>query len=200
MLTLVVYVPGAGGNHLKNLLCASGCYANSSDLDPAVYHSPNTERPPGEVWCVGGRNLQPIFFNRMTSDTAQHWVLAAHIGEMLHYHTQLSAIEYKKIIVVTLDNEHARRQLDQRQLRLGQCIHPYWLDEELSSMYRPETLSKLFVNSTDQYFNLCLGNFWNPNFVSDRSFNDLMIFLNIDMDRVSADQYHRLWCAVNNFV
>ncbi len=197
MLTLVVYAPGAGGNHLKNLLCLSSHYANAADLDPAVYKRPDPERPPGEVWCVGGRNLQPVFFERMI-DCNQSWVLAAHAGEMFEYWQQLSTVKNKKIIVVSLDNAAARRQLDQRQIRLGQCIHPYWLDEELQPLYQADTLAHLFDFSVDDCYTLPLENFWSRSFVADK-FQQIKQFLNIDIDNVAADEYHQLWCTANSF-
>lgn len=198
MLTLVVYVPGAGGNHLKNLLCLSSSYANHSDFDPDVYEKPDPNRPDGEVWCVGGRNLQAIFFERMHHRPNDNWVLAAHVGEMFEYQQQLSAIDHKQMIVVTLDAPKARRQLDQRQLRLGQCIHPYWLDEELTWLYRPNTLQKLFDQTTDHYHSLCIEDFWQEDFVQ-LEFAKLTAWLNVDVDVGSADRYHRLWCRANQF-
>ena len=198
MLTLVVYVPGSGGNHLKNLLCLSSGFANNSDLDPAVYETPDPNRPSGEVWCVGGRNLQEIFFERINNQPNCSWVLAAHVGEMFEYQQQLSAIDCKQMIVVTLDNEPARRKLDQRQLRLGQCIHPYWLDEELTWMYRSETLQKLFDQTSDHYYNLCIGDLWQKDFVQ-LEFAKLTAWLNIRVDVDLADRYHRLWCQANQF-
>jgi hypothetical protein len=165
-LTLVVYVPGIGGNHLKNLLCLSDSYANHTDLNPDVYENPDPHRPPGEVWCVGGRNLQDIFFERMVKQPDFNWVLAAHFGEMIQYQSQLNSIDHKKIIVITMEDETNRRKLDQRQQRLGQCIHPYWLDEELVHVYSADTLSKLFNQTNDEYMSLPIEHFWHPEFVT----------------------------------
>jgi hypothetical protein len=199
MLTLVVYVPGAGGNHLKNLLCLSNSYANCNDLDPAVYERPDPERPPGEVWCVGGRNLQEIFFERMVEHNDQNWILAAHVGEMFQYQQQLAAITNKKIVVISLEHEPSRRQLDHRQIRLGQCIHPYWLDEELIHIYQAHTLSRLFGTTGDKYFTLPIQDFWHKNFAKSLAFSQLESFLNIKTDSDLVDQYHRLWHAANGF-
>jgi hypothetical protein len=200
VLNLVVYLPGVGGNHLKNLLCLSSSYANSSDLQPEVYENPDPRRPLGEVWCVGGRNLQDIFFERMDHQNNSTWILAAHLGEMFQYQAQLEQINNKKIIVVSLDDDASRRQLDCRQQRLGQTIHPYWLDEELVWLYHPDVLSKIFSKSNDQYFCLPIKTFWNKNFVASNTFDQLTQFLNIDFDRVTADHYHHLWHKANKFV
>jgi hypothetical protein len=199
MLHLVVYLPGSGGNHLKNLLCLSSNYANAADLDPAVYEHPDPKRPPGEVWCVGGRNLQDIFFERMTGHDDQNWVLAAHVGEMFQYQQQLAAIPNKKIVVISLEHEPSRRQLDSRQTRLEQCIHPYWLDEELIWIYQPETLKKLFNQTNDQYYQLSIRDFWAADF-AQQGFAKLTAWLNVDLDFNTADRYHKLWCIANKFV
>jgi hypothetical protein len=192
-------VPGAGGNHLKNLLCLSRNYANAADLDPAVYEHPDPERPPGEVWCLGGRNLQDIFFERMSGHDDQNWVLAAHVGEMFQYQQQLAAITNKKIVVISIDHEPSRRQLDHRQIRLGQCIHPYWLDEELVYIYQARTLSQLFYTTGDQYFTLPIQDFWHMDFAKSPAFAQIEAFLNIKTDNSLADRYHQLWHAANGF-
>jgi hypothetical protein len=196
-LTLVVYPPGAGGNHLKNLLCLSSYYANSGDLDPAVYLSPAKTRAVGEVWCVGGRNLQDIFFQRMTDNPTSNWVLPAHFGEMIQFRDQINQQHHKKIIVLTIENQATRRELESRQTRLGQHIHPYWLDEELVGIYQPETLSKVFKNHTDQYISLGLDKFWAENFVTGGEFNRVQSWLNIDLSIDTAEQFHALWRRAN---
>jgi hypothetical protein len=147
---------------------------------------------------VGGRNLQPVFFERMTNSN-QSWVLAAHAGEMFEYQQQLSKIKNKKIIVVSLDNADDRRQLDHRQVRLGQCIHPYWLDEELQPLYQADTLSRLFDFSVDDCYTLPLENFWSRDFIAGTEFQQIKQFLNIDLDDGTADRYHQLWCTANSF-
>jgi hypothetical protein len=198
-LTLVVYLPGSGGNHLKNLLCLDSAYCNHTDLTPEVYENPDPQRPPGEVWCVGGRNLQDIFFERMIHQPNCNWVLAAHLGEMFQRQTQLQAIEHKKIVVLNITNTSARQRLYQRQLRLGQTIHPYWLDEEFVWMYSADTVAKIFNTGSDCYHNLCIKDFWSDNFVQSRQFAELEQFLGTNIDHARADLYHRLWCRANNF-
>lgn len=200
MLTLVVYLPGAGGNHLKNLLCLSDKYANHGDLRPEVYESPDPQRPPGEVWCVGGRNLQDIFFDRMEQNPEKNWVLAAHFGEMFQYQHRLVDVTDKKIVVITLDDAHSRRTLDQRQQRLGQCIHPYWLDEELTHVYCSDTLCRLFGVDKSHCLQLPIQNFWNKNFVKSTAFKQLTDFLNVDISVKTAEKFHHLWTDANNFV
>lgn len=199
-LTLVVYAPGTGGNHLKNLLCLADSYANSSDLTPDVYESPDPQRPPGEVWCVGGRNLQDIFFDRMVHTPEKHWVLAAHFGEMCQYQQNLAQVINKKIVVITLNNQQSRRVLDQRQQRLGQCIHPYWLDEELVHVYCTETLCRLFDLDQSHCLQLPIQYFWSKNFVKSDTFEQLTDFLNIDVCINTAHRFHQLWTDANNFM
>lgn len=197
-LDLVVYVPGIGGNHLKNLLCLSASYSNSSDLRPEVYENPDPKRPPGEVWCVGGRNLQDVFFDRMQQEPNHSWVLPAHFGEMCEYAPKLDAIPNKKMIVISMEDQASRRKLDQRQQRLGQCIHPYWLDEELIHVYRPEVLSKIFQHDPSQYMSLNIKDFWHKDFVSSDVFAQLKQFLNIELSNDTAQRYHHLWINANN--
>lgn len=199
MLTLIVYLPGTGGNHLKNLLCLSDQYANHNDLTPKVYTQPDPKRPSGEVWCVGGRNLQDIFFERMQDSLDHKWVLAAHLGEMFQYQTELTQIVNKKIVIITFNDAADRHQLHQRHNRLGQNIHPYWLDEELVWLYKADSVSRLF-DADDQYYSIDLTDFWHVDFVNRESFLKMKKFLDIDLDCSTADHYHKLWVAANKFM
>ena len=149
MLNLIVYAPGAGGNHLKNLLCLAD-FANSADLDTSIYDFKDSLHANGEVWMRGGRTLQEICFDSMDQDAQARWVLPAHCGELQQFRDRLAAIEIKRAVIITLTTQVDRRRLDGRQLRLGQAIHPYWLDEELVWIYQPDTLNRFFGIATEQ--------------------------------------------------
>jgi hypothetical protein len=199
MLALTVYVPGAGGNHLKNLLCLSSAYSNSGDLKSEVYENPDPQRPPGEVWCLGGRNLQEIFFDRMQTSSDHAWTLAAHVGEMFQYQAQLSCVTHKKIILITVDTPEDQRLLLGRQQRLGQHLHPYWLEEELVWLYRPEFICRHFDIDHHCMISISLSEYWRSDFVTSDKFQQVKQFLNIDLDSSRADRYHRLWHKANQF-
>lgn len=196
-LDLIIYAPGSGGNHVKNLLCLSQYYANSSDLDTRVYDFADPERPPGEVWCRGGRNLQQIYFDAMAQAPDQHWVLPAHFGEIMQFATQLASVHSKRVVLIGLEHEPDRRRLEQRQCRLGQNIHPYWLDEELTWLYRADVLSRLSNIPNQKFLSIDLGSIWHHGFVCSREFSELQSFLGVNIPNQQAQQLHHKWVHAN---
>lgn len=196
-LVLVVYPPGAGGNHLKNLLCLPGKFANSDDLDPAVYDFTDSLRANGEVWMKGGRNLQDVFFDRMDHAVDQDWILPAHFGELRQYHSRLDGIAHKQIVLITIDTVKDRRMLDNRQMRLGQAIHPYWLDEELIWLYQPETYDRFFNIAPQACQSISLQALWSREFVDEESLARIEKFLDITVPRDQARLLHHKWHKTN---
>lgn len=197
-VTFVIYPPGAGGNHLKNLLCLPGVFANSNDLDVTVYDDDRSDRAPGEVWCVGGRNLQDIFFDRLEQDQSLDYVLPAHFGEMWQYRDRIQSIESKRAVLIKIDQEQARRKLDQRQMRLGQCIHPYWLDEELTWCYQPIIYQTFFGIPESQCLELSMLDFWHHDMVDLGIVDSLESFLGVTMSRDQVRDLHKKWLRQNS--
>jgi len=199
MLHLIVYLPGAGGNHLKNLLCLNHNYANCNDLRPEVYESPEPHRPPGEVWCLGGRNLQEVFFDQITQQPDKVWLRAAHVGEMFQYQHRLAAVKNKKLVIIGVDQASDQAQLMNRQQRLGQHVHPYWLEEELMWLYQPKFVSHHFDVEPSNIIKVSLSEFWHRDFV-DSKFQQIQQFLDVSLDCALANRYHRLWHSANRLV
>lgn len=193
-LALVVYPPGAGGNHLKNLMCLSRAFANSSELDTAVYDA--QDRAQGEVWCVGGRNLQPIFFERMHQHPDQRWVLIAHFGEMMQHRREILQIPDIQLVIITIQDLTARRKLERRQIRLGQALHPYWLDEELIWCYRTEMYINNFGISGDRCLEIGLQDLWHRDLVAMAAVEK---FLDIEIPKDQAAALHSKWLSANFF-
>jgi hypothetical protein len=191
-LVVVVYPPGAGGNHLKNLLCLSGQFANSNELDPAVYDAKDRAR--GEVWCVGGRNLQPVFFDRMHQDPDGQWILTAHFGEMMQRRQDLARISDIRLIIMNIQNAAVRQRLQQRQTRLGQTLHPYWLDEELIWCYQRDIYARCFDIAAHRCLEIPLQDLWQPGL---GVLSQIERWLGIDVPRSSAQTLHDKWMHAN---
>jgi len=191
----VVYPPGAGGNHLKNLLCLSGEFVNSHELDPAVYDA--QDRPPGEVWCVGGRNLQPAFFDRISQSPKTGSVLTAHFGELAQHRSRIAMIPRKRLVIITIDCESARRRLEQRQTRLGQNIHPYWLDEELVWCYQTEIYMRYHGVAAEHCLEIPMLDFWRSDLIESDTLPRIESFLDISIPRQPAKTLHDKWCHSN---
>ncbi len=191
-LALVVYPPGAGGNHLKNLLCLDVTFHNSAELDPAVYDAQDRAR--GEVWCVGGRNLQPVFFDRLEQDPDARFVLIAHFGEMMQNRQRILEIDDIRLVIITITDPAARRRLEQRQTRLGQNIHPYWLDEELTWCYQSQIYQDCFGISRDRCLEVPLQDLWHPDLPAVPAVEQ---FLAVTIPRDQARLLHQKWLRSN---
>lgn len=191
----VVYPPGAGGNHLKNLLCLSGSYINSDDLDPAIYDA--TDRPPGEVWSVGGRNLQDIFFDRIQDNPGSSSILTAHFGELVAQRSRFDLVPDRKLIIITIVVAQSRQRLMARQHRLGQTVHPYWLDEELVHCYQTDMYARFFGVPAQCCVELQLHELWSQDLWQAGVVDRLENFLDIKVPIEPTKSLHQKWWQKN---
>lgn len=191
----VVYPPGSGGNHIKNLMCLSGSFINSGELDPAVYDA--TDRAPGEVWCVGGRNLQEIFFQRILANSGSSSVLTAHFGELLAAQDWVRQVPDIRLIIITMKHGSSRRALETRQARLGQHCHPYWLDEELVFCYQHQMYEKYLGIAPHHCIEIELEDFWHNHGSFPKVLAAIEQFLSITIPRDSACELHSKWIMHN---
>lgn len=195
---IVMYVPGAGGNHVKNLLCASPAVANRHELDENFYDRWDpANHAPGEVNCVGGRNIQTCFLERMHQSPELTWVLPAHFGELAQHRSQLPDLADFRVILITILHEDSRLRLMGRQTRLGQHIHPYWLDEEIVYLYHPDMMQHYFGFGSDRIFVMEMQDFWQRDWIDSPQFQDLGSFLHIPIPRDHCHRLHTKWWDLN---
>lgn len=195
---IVMYVPGAGGNHIKNMFCSSAAVANNHELDASLYDRWDpANHAPGEVNCVGGRNIQPIFLDRMHQSPDLCWVLPAHFGELSQYRSQLPDLSNLRVILITIQHADSRRMLMERQTRLGQHIHPYWLDEEIVHLYHTDMLVDYFGFDHDHIFSIEMRDFWQRDWVKTNQFRDLDAFSNLDLSQDRCHWLHTRWWDLN---
>jgi hypothetical protein len=194
---LVIYPPGAGGNHLKNMLCLGNTFANRHELNIDVYDiDENSNRCPGEVWCVGGRNVQPIFVDRIFDGSSKRYVMPAHFGELASWHHRFSGSDVG-IILINIDQQQDRLCLMNRQVRLGQHIHPYWLDEELLFLYQPRMMQIYFGFNPEKIVSIPLSVFWSRDFVSDETLYLMTRQLDLDLPMPEMMVLHHKWYDLN---
>lgn len=193
-VVVVSYPPSAGGNHLKNILCLSNTFANHSELDSTVYNQ--TTDPPGTVHCVSGRNVQSCLIERIVNNPQQCWLLAGHVGELSPYRTELLS-QPRKFISISIDTPRERRMLENRQKRLGQQCHPYWLEEEQPFFYQSLMYETYFATDKHNILTVPLANFWHPTFQEGLVIDQLNDFLNIKLERNPAEILHDRWRQAN---
>jgi hypothetical protein len=195
MLTIISYIAGGGGNHLKNLMSLDAGFANSPDLNKSVYYD-KPEQPPGTVHSVGGRNISQDIIDQTQLHSSSSWLLHGHWGELMPYRTQLSAPD-NRWLLLSLDHEHDRFLVSTRHDRLHQHPHPYWLDEEQRYLYQPEMYVHYFQAQPHNIYSLSLSEFWHPDLAHNDTLQKINNFFKINIDPVQAQALHTKWWEMN---
>jgi hypothetical protein len=195
MLTIISYIAGGGGNHLKNLMCLHQGYSNSSDLDLSIYHD-RPLQPPGTVHSVGGRNISDHVIDRVLENPQDNWLLHGHWGELMPYRQSLSGQQIYWLLL-SLDQETDRSLVKTRHERLHQHPHPYWLDEEQIYLYQPEMYLHYFHANPENIFSIGLTEFWHPDITHHNLVQKLNDFFQINIDQIHAKDLHKKWWEMN---
>lgn len=194
MLTMILYPPSAGGNHLKNILCLDPSFANSGDLDIEKTYYQNPGVNIGEVQSIPGRNVHNFLIEKFLSEFNKDHILQCHFGEIASYQEKILDIE-KRLILITIDDAIDRLLLRRRQSKLGQHIHPYWLDEELPYFYQPLICERYFGFLRSQILSIPLEKFWQKNLIV--TVEDINRFLDKKIPQDLAQNLHDRWHQIN---
>ena len=191
--TVIAYPPSGGGNHLKNLLCLSGVFVNSNDLNLDPYETGNRE-----VHSTPGRNMHQYRIADALSSSGD-FILHGHFGELAPYRETINRAQDKKFIVITIDTPHDRDLLQNRQGRLGQLSgHEYYLHEEQYFLYQPAVYSTYFTGQESAIFSFPLTELWHPVINYTTTWDRLNSFLGTNIDLAQAQRLHDQWRANNN--
>lgn len=189
---VIAYPPGAGGNHLKNILCLNPSFANSNDLDINKYINGNRE-----VHSTPGRNMQEYRIKSAES-AEQDYILHGHFGELAPWRGRINAITDKKFLIISINSERDQYLLDNRQHRLGQWGHEYYLREEQPYLYQPELYQTYFTAAPENIYTVALNDFWHPELQQYKIIEQLNSFLNKNINADQAQFLHRHWHVNNN--
>lgn len=190
-VVVIAYPPSGGGNHLKNILCLDKSFANSSDLDISKYTEGKRE-----VHSTTGRNMQEYRVGE-AEVSSQDYILHGHFGELAPWRDRINAIEDKKCVIISINTQRDRRLLDERQHRLGQMSHPYYLDEEQPYLYQPYFYQTYFTALPENIYTITLNDFWHPDLTTYDIIPGLNTFLNKNVDQEQAQVLHNHW-HINN--
>ena len=190
-VVVIVYPPAGGGNHLKNMLCLDASFANSNDLNRQNYVKGNRE-----VHSTPGRNMQEYRMNEAES-AEQDYILHGHFGELAPWRDRINAIKDKKFVVVSISTERDQYLLDNRQRRLGQWGHEYYLREEQPYLYQTEFYQTYFTGQPENIYTIALNDVWHPDLKHSQIIQQLNSFLNKHVDVEQAQALHRQW-HINN--
>jgi hypothetical protein len=191
-VVVIAYPPSAGGNHLKNMLCLDTSFENSSDLDVTKYTS--GER---EVHSTSGRNMQEDRMQQAETGTGDY-ILHGHFGELAPWRSRINSIQNKKFVIISIDTQRDKFLLDQRQHRLGQWGHEYYLYEEQPFLYTSALYQTYFTSQPENIYTITLNDFWHPNLAHYKIIDQLNSFLNKNIDPNQAQDLHRYWYSNNN--
>lgn len=201
MIYIIAYPPCAGGNHLKNIASLGGKFddqwpwqwVREQTIGLDVYY--NRKQPMrGEVQSLPGRNLHSVFVDHIMQTEGRDFLIHGHFGELALHRDQIRQMPDKKVLILTIDQEHEREWLIKRQNRLGQNSHPYWVNEEQIYLYRQDMYRSYF--GIDAAATLPLGALMADSL--DITFFDTVdSFFETAIDREKAQEIHTIWTELN---
>lgn len=190
---VIAYPPSGGGNHLKNILCLDTSFGNSSDLNTEVYASGDRE-----VHSTAGRNVSAERVSAAANDPHSMHIIHGHFGELATQRDQINAIIDKKFVVISIDTDRDRYLLNERQHRLGQFGHDYYLNEEQPYLYQSYFYQTYFTGLAENIYTIALNDFWHPDLQRYEIIDRLNSFLNKNVDFDKAQALHRQWHKNND--
>jgi hypothetical protein len=199
VINIIAYPPGAGGNHLKNLVGLNGDFQRQwpwawiQQYDRGLTPYDNPTGVPGEVHSLHCRNIHEVFFDHIDSHPHGRYLLHGHFGELAPYANRIRSWSKVQWLVVTMDEPQDRTLLRARQNRLQ--YHPYWEDEEQIYLYRAEMYQNYF--GADYINLLSISQIWDPDL--DRS-GVLAVLSQAFEVHIPADQaktLHQKWQCLN---
>jgi hypothetical protein len=198
---IIVYPPGGGGNHLRNLCGLNGRFVDQWPWPWVKEHSvglrPYWEPigPPGEVHSLPGRNIHEVFIEHIEQNPDGDYILQGHYGELAPWADKIRKWNQVHWLVITMDQEIDRQLLRDRQQRLQ--YHPYWLDEEQIYLYRPEMYQYYFNACADLVWTLPVSHLWQTDIAANGVLSVLASAFGIIPDLATAQDLHLRWCDLN---
>jgi hypothetical protein len=151
----------------------------------------------GTVHALRGRNIHEVFFDHIESQPHDCYLLQGHFGELAKYLDRIKKINKINWILITLDHTEDRHLLDQRQRRLGQNNHPYWLEEEQPYLYQDLMCKSYFHAESHSILNIPLREFWNQDLAHYNIIARINTFLGTYVKLEDAQTLHDHWNRLN---
>lgn len=201
-IDIIAYPPGAGGNHLKNIIELSGRYQDQwpwpwvreQTVGLRPYDDP--QGPPGEVHSLPGRNIHRVFIEHIDANPGGCHLLHGHFGELAPYAASIRSWANTRWLVVSMDDDQDRTLLRQRQNRLE--YHPYWEDEEQIFLYQPDMYLHYFGATPGSISLLPIRYIWEADINRPNGMLDILqSAFAVDIDRAHAQILHAKWRGLN---
>jgi hypothetical protein len=201
MVNIISYAPGAGGNHLRNLVELNQTYQDQWPWPWVKQHhvglAPYDDPPgmPGEVHSLPGRNIHQVFVEHITDNPESRYLLHGHFGELAPYVDRIRSWPRVTWLVITMDQEQDRSLLRARQKRLD--YHPYWLDEEQIFLYQSSMYEYYFGTTPDHIYTMPLSWLWCSDIRHSGVLPRIMAAFGEEIDPDLAQSLHAKWITLN---
>jgi len=200
----VIFPPGAGGNHLANLLSLEHSF--TTRFDNSVYttqiDSKNKSVHPD---IESGTNLDHTYISKNLEQLVnQNTVMCGHLNEYVLFTEQpyFKQFNNKLFFLMKFPEYHTRAFARIEQHNEGKI--PKWLYSEVSMMYRNFEILKMLAKEsfgqpcvyieTEMLYNENIA----PLFLSIKnSLNQFELDLDFDIDMNLVQQTHQLWLQRN---
>lgn len=180
----VIFPPGAGGNHLANIMALSGRFNREID-----YNQYNNIKGPAHFSKI--QNLE-ISLEEIQSISAQNNVLCSHLAQYLWRQDLVKEyLPNRKYVIVDLNSASP-----QVRERMNKSFFPYQHDymwEESSTLYSSKYFG-LLTGETD-YFYVNVGMIVTPDIKPLLTYFATELGLTIDQDHATA--IHQKWYGSN---
>lgn len=182
---IISFPPGAGGNHLRNLLTLHD--VNVSKL----YSSLRVHNQPGSNFKIS----QAYDNNGQVNDC----VLLGHFGEVMSHRDEIRTWPNLKFILISPDTYNDRTLLHARWIKLGPSYQNFKLgsyyDGEQVFLYEAFMFRDCFATKMSNIMNISISEWFTEDIspVLDR----ISKFLDLDLDIDKCLHTHKLWCEKN---
>lgn len=184
----IVFPPGAGGNHLKNIVVS--CYQN---VDISLLYGNYKKTVHANI----GLNLQYNQIENAVLHPNQVHVLHGHFGEVMSFQQQVRSLDNKKFIILSPDTPNDRQLLNARRRLLGYkdaTVGDYF-DGEQVFLYEPFMYHWYFQVPMENIMNISISEWFDKdiNSVLDR----ISYFLQLPINKEQISNIHSVWVDAN---
>ena len=186
----VVFPPGAGGNHLKNIVVS--CYSGTDHFGKiygthlAIAHA--------RVGC----NLHHNQLENALAYQDRVHVVHGHFGEIMSFQNQIRDIPDKKFIILSPDTPEDSAMLNKRRLAVGQTqlVDGDYFDGEQVFLYEPFMYHWYFQTPMNNIMNISISDWFTTDI--DPVLDKLSYFLGCTVDKEKINSIHKDWIKANN--
>jgi hypothetical protein len=187
-LVFVVFPPGGGGNHLKNIVAS--CY-DAIELSDVYKDHKKT------VHAHVGNNLQRQQVEDAVNHQNQIHVLHGHFGEVMSFQQEIRNIADKKFVVISPETPDDRKLLNNRRKGLGYAslVDDDYFDHEQVFLYECFMYHQYFQVPLDCIMNISISELFTEDITP--AINRLEFLLQIPINKEKINNMHTTWIKAN---